>query len=84
MEGEDAAGATLERARAVKRAHESDWLALKGVLAVGSGAAPGGGHCIVVSVARLTHPPIPERVMDGVQVRLEFVDPPRALGGKED
>lgn len=41
---------SLEEIRAVKRAHEARWLAMKDVVAVGIGRVGDGRHGIVVSV----------------------------------
>lgn len=42
----------MEKIRQLKRAHESAWMAMDGVVAVGIGLASGGHPAIIVSVSR--------------------------------
>jgi hypothetical protein len=71
----------LERAKRVKREHESRWLSLDGVVAVGVGQTADGRPAVVVSVradsARLRRA-LPERV-DGVPVEVRVSGDLRAL-----
>lgn len=71
---------SIERARRVKQTHESRWLALPGVVAVGIGQGTDGAPTIIVSVEADTeriHRHIPERV-DDVPVEIRVAGPIRA------
>ncbi|MGI9179289.1 MAG: hypothetical protein ACR2H9_02075 [Longimicrobiaceae bacterium] len=72
---------SLERVRAIKRAHEQRWLTLAGVVAVGIGQRADGSPQIIVSAetdsARIRRE-IPEQV-EGVPVEIRVTGPLRAL-----
>jgi hypothetical protein len=71
---------SIERARRVKQTHESRWLALRGVVAVGIAQGADGTPTIIVSVetdSERIHRQIPERV-DDVPVEIRVAGPVRA------
>lgn len=71
---------SLERARTVKQAHESRWLTLKGVVAVGIGQLDDGRPGIIISVeadSDRIRRQIPEQV-EGVPVEIRVTGPIRA------
>lgn len=71
---------SLERVRAVKRAHEADWLRVPGVVGVGIALLEDGCEGIVVSIEgspERVRPHVPADV-DGVRVELRETGPLRA------
>jgi hypothetical protein len=71
---------SIERARRVKQTHESRWLALRGVVAVGIAQRADGTPTIIVSVETDSDPihrQIPERV-DDVPVEIRVAGPIQA------
>jgi hypothetical protein len=70
----------VDQLKAVKSAHEAEWLAIEGVVAVGIGSGVDGSPCIVISVEH-DSPRVQREVLarvPGVPVEIRVIGTPRA------
>jgi hypothetical protein len=71
----------MDELRALRSAHEAEWLAIAGVVAVGIGSAPDGRRCVVVSIDHES-PQLRQQVLaraPGAPVEIWVTGTPRAL-----
>jgi hypothetical protein len=70
----------VDQLKAVKSAHEAEWLAIEGVVAVGIGSGVDRSPCIVISVEH-DSPRVQRDVLarvPGVPVEIRVIGTPRA------